>query len=202
MRPAQFALTALACACLAGCQNPPGSPPDFSGPTSGWPSYGGQNSQHYSALDQINRANVEQLKPAWTHHSGDVSDGRSGDWGFSSLQVTPIVTNNSLYYCTPFGRVFSLDPETGAERWVFDPQLKNKRSGLYPLVCRGVSYWENTGTPLPACNKRILYGTRDAELIALDADTGLPCQDFANSGRQALHTAVPNPAAMQIFAAY
>ena len=39
----------------------------------------------------------------------------------SSFQATPIVVEDTLYYCTPFNRVFALDPQTGAEIWMFDP---------------------------------------------------------------------------------
>jgi quinoprotein glucose dehydrogenase len=155
--------------------------------TSGWPAYGGsKDANRYSALDQITVDNVSELEVAWTHNSGDYANG-SGDWAFTSLQVTPIVTNGTLYYCTPFGRVFALDPETGRERWHYDPVVQNKRGGLYPAVCRGVSYWEAEGKLTgKQCSKRIIYGTRDAELIALDADSGKPCADFGNAGRVAL----------------
>jgi quinoprotein glucose dehydrogenase len=155
-----------------------------------WSSYGGnQQSNRYSPLNQININNVEQLELAWTHNSGDFSDGTE-DWAFTSLQVTPIVTNNTLYYCTPFGRVFALDPISGKELWVFDPEVKNKKGGYYPAVCRGVSYWQETQANSNACNKRILYGTRDAQLIALDADTGKPCTDFGIEGRVALREGI------------
>src|SRR5262249_859724 len=41
-----------------------------------WPYYGNdQGGQRYSPLDQINRDNVSKLKPAWTYHTGDVSNG-------------------------------------------------------------------------------------------------------------------------------
>ncbi len=151
-----------------------------------WPSYGGNiEANHYSVLDQITPANVDELEVAWTHNSGDFSNGH-GEWSFTSLQVTPIVTNNTLYYCTPYGRVFALDPESGAERWVYDPQVQNKRSGLYPAVCRGVSYWQSAQAPDTFCGKRILHGTRDAELIALDASSGQLCPDFGSGGKVAL----------------
>ena len=94
--------------------------------------------------------------------------------------MTPVVANGTLYYCTPFMRVFALDPETGAERWSFDPRLRGRGvGGPYPLTCRGVAWWEE---PRPregeACQRRIFYGTRDSELIALDADSGEPCAGF------------------------
>lgn len=183
-------ISTLVLVSVSACRNLDKLEIEYDGPTAEWSSYGGnQHSNRYSRLDQINRENIDQLELAWTHRSGDVADG-SGEWAFTSLQVTPIVTNNSLYYCTPYGRVFSLDPSSGEQRWVFDPQVQNKKGGYYPAVCRGVSYWQSAkldaNNKNQACEKRIVYGTRDAELIALDADTGKPCADFGDNGRVAL----------------
>lgn len=175
--------------CLAACWSTPTAPPTDT-TTANWPSYGGgPNADRFSPLREINRDTVQQLEVAWTHRSGDFSSGEDGDWSFTSLQVTPIAVNDTLYYCTPFGRVFALDPITGAERWVFDPEIRNRSGGYYPALCRGVSYWEGP-SPEAACNKRIVYGTRDAELIALDADSGKPCADFGDRGRVALRERV------------
>lgn len=171
---------------IVGCRPSTDQTITDNGNVAEWSSYGGnQQSNRYSPLNQINVNNVDQLELAWTHNSGDFANG-SEDWSFTSLQVTPIVTNDTLYYCTPFGRVFALDPITGKELWVFDPEVKNKKGGYYPAVCRGVSYWQETPISNKACSKRIVYGTRDAQLIALDADTGKPCADFGENGRVAL----------------
>ena len=180
---ASIACLALICVLLSGCwaNNNPEPLPDVA--ATDWPAYGGSGTDRFSPLSEINVDTIKELEIAWRHDSGDVSTGE-GDWSFTSLQVTPIAVNNTLYYCTPFGRVFALDPQTGKERWVFDPQIKNTSGGYYPALCRGVSYWEGTGQD--SCSKRIVYGTRDAELIALDADTGLPCQGFGDNGRVAL----------------
>jgi quinoprotein glucose dehydrogenase len=172
-----LALAALACDEHA--------PVDLSGPTGEWREWGGdKGGRHFSPLTQITRENVDRLDVAWIHRSGDFSRGEAGS-AATALQVTPLVVNGSLYYCTPFMRVFALDPETGQERWVFDPALRGRSAGgPYPLTCRGVAYWEEAAPgPGRACERRILYGTRDSELIALDADTGRPCQDFGRSGR-------------------
>ncbi len=162
---------------------PAGLPAGSSLAVTDWRDYGGDSAARYSPLDDINRDNIGALTVAWEHRSGDISDGR-GEWGFSSLQVSPVVDHGRLFYCTPFGRVFALDAETGAELWQFDPQLRNRRGGLYPLICRGVALW---GEPTAvSCSQRVIYGTRDAELIALDAATGAPCTDFGEAGRVAL----------------
>jgi quinoprotein glucose dehydrogenase len=160
-------------------------PLNFSGPVAQWPDYGGDKAgTRYSPLVQITKQNVGDLKIAWTYRSGDISDG-NGSITTSSLQVTPIVVDGTMYFCTPFNRVIALDPETGKERWTFDPGLKNRQlHGGYPLTCRGVSTWlDSTRAPGQSCARRILTGTQDAELIALDAGTGKPCADFGDNGR-------------------
>src|SRR5512139_3244483 len=154
-------------------------------PAAEWRQWGGDaGAMHFSRLADITPANVASLQVAWTHASGDHADG-SGATRATYFQATPLAVNGQLYYCTPFQRVFALDPDTGAERWRFDPGLKTLTGeGPYPLNCRGVSYWADAAAPPgAACAKRIFYGTADSELIALDADSGKPCEHFGTRGR-------------------
>jgi quinoprotein glucose dehydrogenase len=167
---------------LPGCRAPKVS---YSGPVSQWPDYGSDKAgSRHSPLDQITPQNVGWLKEAWSYRSGDISDG-TRDITTSSLQVTPIVVDDVMYFCTPFNRVIALDPETGRQQWAFDPGLRNRQlHGGYPLTCRGVSTWRDPSKqPGETCARRILTGTQDAQLIALDAATGLPCADFGAKGR-------------------
>jgi quinoprotein glucose dehydrogenase len=175
---------------LAGCGD--ATPIDTDGPLAQWPDYAGDKSGiSYSPLDQIHRGNVNELEVAWVHHSGDVSDG-TGEITKTAFQARPVVIDDTLYYCTGFNRVFALDPETGEERWVFDPGLRARRlKGPYPLTCRGVSYWSGRGPQdVGTCRNRIFTGTIDSELIALDAETGLPCRGFGDGGRVALREGI------------
>jgi quinoprotein glucose dehydrogenase len=177
VRSALAALAVLACEGRA--------PVDFSGPVAEWPAYGGDaGGLRYSPLTQITPANVNELEIAWEHHSGDVSDGSQGD-ARTSFNATPIVVEGMLYYCTGMNRVFALDAETGEERWSFDPvQRLTKLKGPYPRTCRGVAHWRDPAAAAgAACARRIFTGTLDAELIALDAETGRPCADFGAAGR-------------------
>jgi quinoprotein glucose dehydrogenase len=153
---------------------------------SDWPNFGndGGGSQ-YSPLTQIDKTNVSKLKVAWTHRSGDFSYAGSKTGG-TNMEVTPIHANGTLYYCTPFNRVFAIDPTTGKEKWVFDPTLVKGPNGK-PLLekpkrattCRGVSYWEaatpEAGKP---CQKRVIKGDAFGSIYAIDADTGASCTDF------------------------
>ena len=160
---------------LAACTKPQ-IPQD--GPVADWPVIGQNSSgQRYSTLTQVNRDNVKHLKPAWTYRLKDFSAGNETH-GATALQLTPLVTNGAMYVCTPYNRIISLNPETGAENWVFDPKVD--LTGVYTPACRGVSYWE--GESASGCQKRIYMGTLDARLLAIDANTGTPCADFGNNG--------------------
>ena len=99
------------------------APADRSGPIADWPEYGGdKGGLRYSPLTQITPENVKALEVAWVYRHGDVSDGTDGTTR-TSFNATPIVTHGTLYFCTGANRVIALDPETGAERWTFDPEM-------------------------------------------------------------------------------
>ena len=164
---------------------------DTSGPSADWPQYAGSTAGlSFSPLTQITSANVKSLALAWEHRSGDFS-AASETQSRTSFGARPIVPNDTLYYCTPYNNVIALDPESGAERWRFDAKLRNRKlEGPYPLVCRGVSYWRAADLTGAACEERILTATIDSELIALDAQTGLPCAEFGRGGRVDLRAGV------------
>ncbi|MCY4564484.1 MAG: pyrroloquinoline quinone-dependent dehydrogenase, partial [Gammaproteobacteria bacterium] len=156
-----------------------------------WPAYGGApGGGHYTAATQIDAGNVGGLEVAWTHRSGDYRDGAiRGVDGFgnegmpaSAFTGTPILVNDTLYYCTPFNRVFALDPSTGAERWVFDPGVDMSDEHL--TNCRAVSSWTDPDAADASahCAHRIVLGTLDGRLIALDGKSGKHCRDFGIDG--------------------
>ena len=147
-----------------------------------WRYYGNDpGGMRYSALDQINRSNVAQLQRAWTYHTGEIALGLAkGDPRVAAFQSTPLVVAGVLYISTPSNRVIAVDAETGAELWQFDPQEGTSRRRFRSH--RGVAYWEGPSSKGKGMDKRILFGTFDARLIAIDATTGKPCPDFGNAG--------------------
>jgi quinoprotein glucose dehydrogenase len=167
--------------------------PDRSGPAVEWRDYGGdKGGLHWSPLAEVTRANVGRLELAWSYRHGDVSDGSDGTTR-TSFNATPLMVDGALFFCTGRNRVIALDAETGRERWAFDPgQRATKLSGPYPRVCRGVAYWESddAGERAARCGRRILTGTIDSELIALDAGSGEPCPGFGAAGRVALREGI------------
>ncbi len=140
-----------------------------------WPSYGGDpGGTRYSSLDQINRANVTNLKVAWTYHTGDVSDGTT-TFVRSAFETTPLMVDGILYLTTPFSRLVALDAESGRELWSFDPHLpRDIPENLF--INRGAAYWTD------GRDQRIYLGTLDGRLFAIDAHTGKVVDRFGTGG--------------------
>jgi quinoprotein glucose dehydrogenase len=176
---------ALACAAMPGTMAQ--SRHHAGGSAGDWPYYGHDaGGMRYSPLTQINRANVANLKVAWTFHVGDISDGTGGKKR-SGLETTPILVGGTLYLTSGFNRVFAIDPETGKQSWVYDPKIDVAGNYGDGLINRGVATWLDParakGKP---CRRRIFEATLDARLIALDAVTGEPCPDFGDRGQVSL----------------
>jgi len=157
-------------------------PPPQRGPAQGWPVYGSDAAgRRYSALDEITPRNVAQLAPAWEYHTGDRYTPELGRRNHA-FQATPILHGDALYFCTPRSRVVALDAETGALRWLFDPEV-DLGLGHYNLNCRGVAVWRDAeAVPGAPCATRIFVATADARLFALDAERGARCAGFGAGG--------------------
>ncbi len=149
-------------------------------PQGEWPSYGGDKaSSKYSRLDQIDSTNVERLRVAWRWESPDApileADSRLHTWLY---EATPVFVDGVLYTSTSLSQAAAIAPSTGETLWVYDPETY--RQGWPPnngFVHRGVTYWSEGE------DRRILYGTGDGFLIALDAATGVPASEFGRDGR-------------------
>jgi len=149
---------------------------------SDWGYYGGDAlGQHFSSLDQINRGNVARLAPAWSYRSGELGGGFASA-GKLTFEATPVLAFGRLYLETATNVVIALDPESGRERWRFDPHIDRARR-YAEASARGVSAWAASDAAGGVCRRRIFTGTLDARLLALDADTGHPCDDFGAGGQ-------------------
>jgi quinoprotein glucose dehydrogenase len=156
-----------------------------------WPAYGHDpGGMRFSRLSQITRENVSRLKVAWTAHTGDVSDTVSPggqDRKRSAFENTPILVDGALFVTTPFNRVLALEPETGAERWAYDPGVDQTLDYGDGLINRGAATWlDSTRRAGQPCRRRIFESTLDARLVALDAATGAPCTGFGRAGQVSL----------------
>ncbi|MFC7400047.1 membrane-bound PQQ-dependent dehydrogenase, glucose/quinate/shikimate family [Chelatococcus sp. GCM10030263] len=147
-----------------------------------WPAYGGSDSaRRYSPLNQINRENVSRLQRVWVAHTGDLpsSEFAEGKYG---AETTPLKVGDTLFLCSAKNIMIALDPATGRERWRYDPKVPDEWIP-YTAACRGVTYYEvPNADPATVCARRIIEGTLDGRLIAVDAGNGTPCPDFGQSG--------------------
>jgi quinoprotein glucose dehydrogenase len=169
------------------------APQSSDGAFADWPYYGSDpGGNRYSPLTQINRTNVTQLKIAWEYHTGDLSDG-SGGRRVSAFETTPVVAYGTMYFSTPFNRVIALDPETGKEKWSFDPKIDLRTPYSEGLINRGVTLWTDPSTAESgACGRRIFLATIDARLFALDGASGQPCANFGVNGQIDLTLGISN----------
>ena len=148
---------------------------DLDLPGSGWSNYGNDAGGHrFSSAAQITADNVADLEMAWQFSTGDLQ-AKQFAIGRSIAEATPILADDVLVFCTPFNDVIALDPATGKQRWRFDANSNLDQRPANGFVCRGVSYWRDDGGS-GVCASRILMGTNDGRLIAVDAKNGRSCQ--------------------------
>jgi glucose dehydrogenase len=143
--------------------------------TTDWRYYGGDAAGNkYSSLDQINRSNVKQLRPAWILDTGDFSDGKTYA-SRSAFETTPIVVDGVMYVSTSFHRLLALDGDSGKLLWEFDPKF-DRSTRVVLHFSRGVTYWTD------GKQKRILLGDQQARLFSIDAVTGKVDDSFGTGG--------------------
>ncbi|QSR19594.1 membrane-bound PQQ-dependent dehydrogenase, glucose/quinate/shikimate family [Novosphingobium sp. KA1] len=158
------------------------SDPSLAATGDDWPAYGGSEAaRRFSPLGQINAANVHNLERAWLIHTGDTPSSPKIAKTYGG-ENTPLKIGDMLYVCTPKNIVVALDPASGKQRWRFDPGVADDAIP-YTAACRGVSYFAvpNASVDQP-CARRIIYGTLDARLFAIDAHSGARCRDFGKNG--------------------
>ena len=146
-----------------------------------WPFWGGDaQATRYSPLDQITPENVSQLEEVFTFHTGDLPEGTAE--GKYSPEVTPLKIGDDLLMCSAMNILISVNAETGEENWRFDPGVPNEAIP-YGATCRGVSaYTDPSAAEGDACATRVIQATLDAKLVAVDMETGTPCEDFGENG--------------------
>jgi alcohol dehydrogenase (cytochrome c) len=120
-----------------------------------WLTYGRDlGAQRYSPLAQIDKTNVAGLTLAWKKSLGAPV----------SMEGTPIVANGVEYVTTGKAAIFALDAKTGRTIWTYKYPLP---VSSYAKACCNI---DNRGVTLS--HDKVVFGTLDAHLIALDAKTG------------------------------
>lgn len=125
------------------------------GDANSWLTYGRDLSAHrFSPLAKVDASNVNGLSVVWKKTLGPPV----------STESTPIVSNGTMYVTTGNATVWAVDAVTGATKWTYK----------YPLpvasLARACCDTDNRGVTLT--NGKVIFGTLDAHLVALDAKTG------------------------------
>jgi glucose dehydrogenase len=123
-----------------------------------WRDYaGGPDSSRYVAAAQITRANVGQLRVAWTYPEGQTD-------------FNPLVVRGVVYARASNASFVALDAATGKQIWIHE--------GVQGFNSRGINYWESRdGT-----DRRLIFSAGNM-LQEIDAQTGKTITSFGKDGR-------------------
>jgi len=143
-----------------------------------WQHYGGvPEGQRFAQITQINTENVGKLKEVWRQRTGVGYD----------FKQTPQMANGLVYICTAGSQLIAYDSDTGEKRWQYDTKTEVpgglERGSTFARTCRGLGYFEAPPEYTGECAKRIIAGTVDARLLAVDAMTGQLCPSFGFEGK-------------------
>jgi alcohol dehydrogenase (cytochrome c) len=114
----------------------------------------GTEGQRYSPLAQVNNTNVGNLVPVWSFSFG--GEKQRGQ------ESQPVIANGKMFVTGSYSRIFALDARNGTKLWQYDHRLPDGIMPCCDVVNRGAALYGNL----------VIFGTLDAQLIALDQDTG------------------------------
>ena len=108
-----------------------------------WHHHGGDHSSSkYAPFDQINRRNFSQLEVAWRWQSADLRVPPDQLYPTGDYRATPLYVNGVIYTTTNHSQIAALDPVSGKELWIFDPEsYKLGPPNFSPIQTRGIEYW-------------------------------------------------------------
>ena len=149
-----------------------------------WANYGNDpGGKRFSPLTIIDTGNVKNLRQIWSYRTGELDTyWNKGIKAIAAFEATPIMIDKTLYFSTPTNRVIALNAATGAEKWVYDPDV-NQAAAYSEVTSRGVSKWiDPLLSPDQPGFMRIIVATIDGRLIAVDASNGIPIRSFGRKG--------------------
>jgi alcohol dehydrogenase (cytochrome c) len=121
------------------------------------------NGWAYSPLTQINRDNVKNLKVAWTFSMASPEDAVN--------ETTPLVHDGVLFLWNFGETIQAIDAKNGTLLWQFDYQLPKD----YPSL----PGFYRTKRSLAIGGNKLIFGTIDMHVVALDIKTGQKVWDVA-----------------------
>jgi alcohol dehydrogenase (cytochrome c) len=141
------------------------------------------NNSRHSALHEINRDTVKDLKLKFIVSIGGLSTGGPMR---GKEESTPLVDDGFMYVVDTWSRVMKFDVRSGAEAvplWRYDPKITRSRTS------RGLAMYAN----------KVFLLTYDARVIALDRDSGEVIWDV--QGAAPTDPATGTPSKVQGFSA-
>jgi len=114
----------------------------------------GTQGQRHSALNDVNTKTVNKLVPVWSMSFG--GEKQRGQ------QSQPLVNNGKMFVTASYSRIFALDSKTGQKLWKYEHRLPEGIMPCCDVINRGAALYDNL----------VIFGTLDAQLVALDQNTG------------------------------
>jgi len=145
-----------------------------------WPEYNGDKAgARYLGGGNVSSDTVKNMKIAWQWAMPDnqvaIDNPELRTW---LNQTTPLAIDGTLYTSSPMSFVSAIDGATGKTLWTYDPEAyEHGTPANLGFINRGVAYWEDGD------DKRIIAGTGEGHLFALDATTGKPITSWGDNGR-------------------
>ena len=114
----------------------------------------GTQGQRYSPLKDINAKSVSRLVPVWSMSFG--GEKQRGQ------QSQPLVNNGKMFVTASYSRIYAVDTKTGQKLWKYEHRLPEGIMPCCDVINRGAALYDNL----------VIFGTLDAQLVALDQTTG------------------------------
>ncbi|MBL8485263.1 MAG: methanol/ethanol family PQQ-dependent dehydrogenase [Rhodocyclaceae bacterium] len=114
----------------------------------------GTEGQRYSTLTQVNTKTVKDLVPVWS-----LSFGGEKQRGQESQ---PVIADGTMFVTASYSRLYAIDTKTGKEKWKYEHRLPDGIMPCCDVINRGAALFDNL----------VIFGTLDAQLVALDRETG------------------------------
>jgi alcohol dehydrogenase (cytochrome c) len=114
----------------------------------------GTQGQRHSTLTGINAKNINKLVPVWSMSFG--GEKQRGQ------QSQPLVHKGKMFVTASYSRIYAVDSKTGKKLWKYEHRLPEGIMPCCDVINRGAALYDNL----------VIFGTLDAQLVALDQDTG------------------------------
>ena len=114
----------------------------------------GTQGQRHSTLSAVNPKTISRLAPVWS-----MSFGGEKQRGQESQ---PLIYNGKMFVTASYSRIFALDAKTGQKLWKYEHRLPEGIMPCCDVVNRGAALYDNL----------VIFATLDAQLVALNQDTG------------------------------